>query len=72
MNDARNRLRPLLRPGEQLRWVGQPDPQVHFAPADLYLVPFSLLWCGFVIFWEWQAVTSSESLLFILCESPWV
>lgn len=72
MNDPRNRLRPLLRPGEQLRWVGQPDPQVRFAPMDVLLVPFSLMWGGFAIVWEWQAITSSESLLFVLWGVPFV
>lgn len=72
MSDARNRLRPLLRPGEQLRWVGQPDPQVRFAPMDLFLVPFSLMWGGFAIVWEWQVLTSSESLLFVLWGIPFV
>ncbi|WP_272027662.1 hypothetical protein [Kocuria rosea] len=72
MSDARNRLHPFLRPGEQLRWVGQPDPQVRFAPMDLFLVPFSLMWGGFAIVWEWQVLTSSESLLFVLWGIPFV
>jgi hypothetical protein len=72
MSDAWKRLGPVLRPGEQLRWVGQPDPQVRFAPADVYLVPFSLLWCGFAIFWEWSVITSAESFFFTLWGIPFV
>ncbi|MGX5358145.1 hypothetical protein [Kocuria sp. KH4] len=72
MDDARKQLGPVLRPGEQLRWVGHPDPQVRFAPADVYLVPFSLLWGGFAIFWEWQVLTDSESIFFALWGIPFV
>jgi membrane protein implicated in regulation of membrane protease activity len=36
---------PRLRPGERLLWVGHPDSRVLFAPADAYLVPFSVIWC---------------------------
>jgi len=38
--------------GERLLWTGRPDPTRHFDRADLFLVPFSLMWGGFTIFWE--------------------
>jgi hypothetical protein len=41
-----------LLPGEQLLWTGQPDPSIIFTPFDFLLVPFSLIWGGFAIFWE--------------------
>jgi hypothetical protein len=40
----------LLR-GERVAWEGQPDPSKHFSPADRFLIPFSLLWAGFMVFW---------------------
>lgn len=45
------RLLAQLR-GEPLLWSGRPDPNVLFARNDLYLVPFTLLWGGFAIFWN--------------------
>jgi hypothetical protein len=72
MNDAWNRLQPLLRQGEQIRWVGQPDPRVLFTPADAFLVPFSLLWGGFAMFWETQAITRGGPSFSALWGIPFV
>ncbi|WP_269515414.1 hypothetical protein [Brevundimonas subvibrioides] len=40
-----------LLPGEHIVWSGRPATGLLFTPRDAFLVPFSLLWCGFVIFW---------------------
>jgi hypothetical protein len=59
--DDQKRLQPLLLPGERLLWAGQPKGGITFRPADLYLVPFSVLWAGFVLFWNisvWSMVRS--------------
>ena len=40
-----------LLPGEVIQWTGRPNPSVTFHSEDLYMIPFSLLWGGFAIFW---------------------
>lgn len=58
-------LRPWLLPGERLVWTGQPRAGLRLRAADLYLVPFSLLWCGFVLFWLRGADEAGADLLFL-------
>ena len=40
-----------LLPDEKVQWTGQPNPRVIFHPEDGFMIPFSLLWGGFAIFW---------------------
>lgn len=55
---ARETLAGDLMEGEDVLWAGQPDHRVLFAPADRFLVPFSLLWGGFAVFWETSVILS--------------
>jgi hypothetical protein len=45
-------IQPELTNGESVVWSGQPNPSIIFHKEDLFLIPFSLLWGGFAIFWE--------------------
>lgn len=66
---------------EKIIWSGQPDTSVRFTRADIFLVPFSLLWGGFAIFWELSALfmffstqgtKSSMPIIFPLFGIPFV
>jgi hypothetical protein len=44
--------------GERILWEGRPLRHRLLRPADALLVPFSIMWAGFVVFWETIALAS--------------
>ncbi|MBA8990751.1 hypothetical protein FHW23_002016 [Curtobacterium pusillum] len=50
MNDPQQTARQQLRPDEHLYWAGVSDTAKLFGPRDGFLVPFSLLWTGFIVY----------------------
>jgi hypothetical protein len=50
--EVSSKVQSELMTGESLLWAGRPNPSVVFHSDDWYLIPFSLLWGGFAIFWE--------------------
>jgi hypothetical protein len=57
---AEELFRDDLLKDEKVLWMGQPETSVIFSRADFYLIPFSLVWCGFCLFWEIGALRSSN------------
>ena len=49
-------LRDTVEPGETLLWSGFPQQGLMFRAQDVFLIPFSLMWCGFAITWEAMAI----------------
>lgn len=61
-----------LQSGEVIEWTGRPDPRRVFTASDFLLIPFSIMWGGFAIFWETMAVVGDAPLFFKLWGIPFV
>lgn len=65
-------FRSQLLPQERIMWSGRPGQGVIFQPLDGLLIPFTLLWCGFAIYWTISALTTNAPPFFILFGSIFV
>jgi hypothetical protein len=65
-------VRSHLLPGERIQWSGQPGQGLLFMPSDIALVPFSLLWGGFAIFWETTVFRTGGPSFFLLFGAAFV
>jgi hypothetical protein len=71
LDEATLAIQSELGTNEKLLWAGQPRRGIVFRGADLFLIPFSLFWGSFSIFWE-VSVLSAGISFFALFGIPFV
>src|SRR5215208_2118092 len=69
--DIENDLRDTLSKDEKILWTGRPKTGIVFRSTDFFLIPFSLLWFGFAIFWEYNVLKMGVSF-FALFGLPFI
>ncbi|MBQ6432154.1 MAG: hypothetical protein IJJ99_09810 [Oscillospiraceae bacterium] len=65
-------VRGMLFPGENLLWSGKPGKGHLFRKEDVFLIPFSVFWCGFAVFWEVNVIKHDVPFSFKLFGIPFV
>jgi hypothetical protein len=69
---ARTVVNDSIEPGERILWAGRPARGLLLSWSDVLLIPFSLMWGGFAIFWELTAIRIGGPLVSCLWGIPFV
>ena len=70
--DIKSQLNQQLNPHENLIWTGQPKKGLILRSSDAFMIPFSLLWCGFAIFWFVTSIIMGAPIIFSMFGLPFV
>ena len=72
LNDTTTIFREELSAREQILWSSQPIQGLMLRSSDVFMIPFSLLWGGFAIFWESMVVYVGAPFFFMLWGIPFI
>lgn len=71
-NDPNSEIERELSSGEKLLWSGQPAQGFRLRSSDSFVIPFSLVWCGFAFFWEASVIAGRAPIFFKLWGVPFI
>lgn len=57
---------------EHILWKGKPAVRPLLSKGDVFMIPFSIIWCGFALFWEIGVLNSSAPSFFPILGIPFV
>jgi len=72
MFDVKSLISRELDGDENLLWYGQPRQGLFLRGSDVFMIPFSLMWGGFAIFWEYSVLQGGAPGFFALWGIPFV
>ncbi len=58
--------------GEEILWAARPQTGIKLRTSDAVMIPFSIVWCGFSIFWVVMAYSMDAPIPFVLFGVPFV
>ena len=65
-------VRDYLVPGESILWKGKPGKGHLLTSQDVFMIPFSIFWFGFAVFWEISVLSSGAPFFFGLWGVPFI
>lgn len=71
-NDEYSFSTPYMTGDEYILWKGKPEKGNIITGSDIFLIPFSIVWCAFAIFWEMSAIASGAPFFFALFGLPFI
>lgn len=71
-NEEKRIVEKQLSPNEQLFWFGRPRQGFFFRKSDALMIPFSLMWGGFAIFWNAGVWSGNAPIFFRLWGLPFL